>query len=138
MAGIHAHDYHAPLTGSPTVTTPYSLTTLGCRNCPMMAASWRNLTLSAAGASGLSVFTASCRVLLEMDHMPLHTCPNCPDPNCSMMLHVCVCVCVCVCGGGGGWGGESDTVCLNNNIDITQFMCYTMNTTQRGRGIVLT
>ena len=63
----------------------------------MMAASWRNLTLSSFSEFGLRVFTASWRELSEMDHSPLHTCPNWPDPSSSRILCVRVCVCVCVC-----------------------------------------
>ncbi len=91
MAGIHAHDYHAPLTGSPTVTTPYSLTTLGCRNWPMMAASWRNLTLSISEAIGCRVLTATSVDSTLVVHTPMLTVPNWPEPRCLIILQCVQC-----------------------------------------------
>ena len=74
------------LTGSPTVTTPCSFTTFGCRNCPMMAASCRNLILSSSVIFGFSVFTATSIVPVDSCHSPLFTVPNCPAPKCSTIL----------------------------------------------------
>ena len=68
------------------MTTPYSFTTLGWLNCPMMAASCRNLTVSSSVVFGFSVFTAISIVQPENFHSPLHTWPNCPDPNFSSNL----------------------------------------------------
>ena len=49
------NDYH---TGWPRVTTPYSSTTLGWRNWPMMAASCRNRTVSLAEDPSFRVLIA--------------------------------------------------------------------------------
>ena len=38
------------LTGSPAVTTPISFTTVGCLNCPLIAASCKNLIFSSSDA----------------------------------------------------------------------------------------
>ncbi len=82
----------APLTGSPTVTTPYSLTTLGCRNCPMMAASWRNLTLSISEAIGCRVLTATSIDSTLVVHTPMLTVPNWPEPRCLIILQCVHCI----------------------------------------------
>ena len=74
------------LTGSPTVTTPRSFTTLGCLNCPLMAASCRNLTLSSCEALDCSVFTATSTAPVGDCHIPLFTVPNWPEPRCSVIL----------------------------------------------------
>ena len=74
------------LTGSPTVTTPRSFTTLGCLNCPLMAASCRNLTLSSCEALDCSVFTATSTAPAGDCHIPLFTVPNWPEPRCSVIL----------------------------------------------------
>ena len=74
------------LTGSPTVTTPRSFTTLGCLNWPLMAASCRNLTLSSCEALDCSVFTATSTVPAGDCHIPLFTVPNWPEPRCSVIL----------------------------------------------------
>ena len=76
----------ATLTGLPTVTTPNSFTTLGCLNCPLMAASWRNLTVSASGEPGFSVFNATSIVPIGEYQYPLWTSPNWPDPSAPMTL----------------------------------------------------
>ena len=77
------------LTGSPSVTTPYIVTTLWCLNCPMMAASWRNLTLSSSPDPSLRVFTATSTSPppSPLPNTPLYTVPNCPDPSKSPSLH---------------------------------------------------
>ena len=75
------------LTGSPTVTTPISLTTLGCQNCPLMAASCKNLTLSCSEEPSFSTFTATSLDPPERSHTPFITVPNCPDPSWSLTLH---------------------------------------------------
>ena len=74
------------LTGSSTVTTPRSFTTLGCLNCPLMAASCRNFTASLSEAPGFSVFTATSMVPVDNCHTPLVTVPNWPDPRWSVIL----------------------------------------------------
>ena len=74
------------LTGSPTVTTPCSLTILGWWNCPMMAASCRNLTFSSSEASGRSVLIATSTGPSGESHTPLSTRPNCPDPRGHVVL----------------------------------------------------
>ena len=77
---------HCLLTGSPTVTTPRSFTTLECLNCPLMAASCRNLTLSSCEALDCSVFTATSTAPAGDCHIPLFTVPNWPEPRCSVIL----------------------------------------------------
>ena len=74
------------LTGSPTVMTPRSFTTLGCLNCPLMAASRRNLTLSFSSDPSFSVFTATSTAPVGDCHIPLFTVPNWPEPRCSVIL----------------------------------------------------
>lgn len=70
--------YH---TSSDMVTTPYNFTTLGCRNWPIIAASFRNLVLIASFLPALHTFTATsigatnCCV-----HTARLTVPNCPLP----------------------------------------------------------
>ena len=70
----------AGLTGSPTVTTPMSLTTLGCQNCPLMAASCRNFTVSSSVEPSLSILTATSLELPGRSHVPFITVPNWPEP----------------------------------------------------------
>ena len=89
----HTHDQRrgsnslSQLTGSPTVTTPWSLTMLGCLNWPLMAASCRNLSLSSSLDSGLRVLIAtSTGEPPPASHFPRFTTPNCPDPNDSPTL----------------------------------------------------
>ena len=72
---------HFLLTGSPIVTTPMSLTTLGWWNCPLMAASCRNLTFSVSLASSFSIFTATSLDPPERSHTPFMTLPNWPEPS---------------------------------------------------------
>ena len=74
------------LTGSPVVTTPISLTTLGWLNCPLMAASWRNLTFSCSEAPGWSCLTATSMAPIGLSQTPLFTVPNSPDPNTPVSL----------------------------------------------------
>lgn len=74
------------LTGVPTVTTPCKRTMFGCLNCPMMAASWRNLTVSFSDALLLSILTAMSRSPWSVCHTPLATFPNCPEPRCPVIL----------------------------------------------------
>ena len=69
------------LTGSPMVTTPCSLTTLGWWNWPIMAASCRNFTLSSSEVLSLSVLIATGTDPVGVVHTPLLTVPNCPDPK---------------------------------------------------------
>ena len=69
-----------------SLTMPWSLTTLGCRNWPMMAPSCRNLTLSSSLADDLRVFMATSSVELGLCHTPLLTVPNCPEPRHSVAL----------------------------------------------------
>ena len=61
------------LTGSPTVTTPCSLTMLGWWNWPLMAASCRNLTIFSSEVSTFSVFTATSTGPSKESHTPLFT-----------------------------------------------------------------
>ena len=70
------------------MTTPYNLTTLGWKNCPMMAASCRNFTLSDFITLGLSVFTAtsSGRGFAGKFQTALFTLPNCPEPKWPVIL----------------------------------------------------
>ena len=83
----HAHVQCSLLT-VPSVTTPWSSTTLGWWNWPMMAASCRNLTLSIMVALDLSVLIATSRGLWRSSrcHSPRCTLPNWPDPSCSRIL----------------------------------------------------
>ena len=86
---LSVNTFYSPqilLTGCPVVTTPINFTTLGCLNWPLMAASWRNLTLSASQLPGLSVFTATSTGPLGEDHTPWETIPNWPEPKCLVML----------------------------------------------------
>ena len=60
--------------------------TLGWWNCPIVAASCKNLTLSNSLALSCSIFTAtSCEPESECQ-MPLCTCPNRPDPRWLIVL----------------------------------------------------
>ena len=72
---------HYALTGSPAVTTPNIMTTLGSLNWPMMDASWRNFTLSSPPAPSLRVLTATSTSPSGPCHTPLHTSPNWPEPS---------------------------------------------------------
>ena len=83
------------LTGSPTVTTPYSFTTLGWLNWPMMAASCRNLTWSSSHDPSFIVLTATSVYPECVYHTPRFTIPNCPEPRLLVNLHVCVVNVVC-------------------------------------------
>ena len=74
------------LTGSVLLTTPYKETTLGCVNCAMMAASWRNFTLSVLDDPSLRIFSATGMLLAPFFHKPCSTEPNCPDPRCPCTL----------------------------------------------------
>ena len=83
---VHVSAIFEVLTGSPVVTTPISLTTLGCLNCPLMAASWRNLTFSSSEAPGWSCFTATSMAPIGLSQTPWFTVPNSPDPNTPVSL----------------------------------------------------
>ena len=83
---VQAKNVGCLLTGSPTVTTPRSFTTLECLNCPLMAASCRNLTLSSCEVLDCSVFTATSTAPAGDCHIPLFTVPNWPEPRCSVIL----------------------------------------------------
>jgi len=74
------------LTGSPRVTTPYRDTTLGWENWPIMAASWRNFTLSPSEVPGHNSFMATSTSPLGHCQNPLLTVPKWPEPKCSMIL----------------------------------------------------
>ena len=76
------------LTGSPTVTTPCNLMTLAWKNCPIMAASLRKLTLSFSGTLGRRVLTATSSFRPQCCHTPLCTVPKCPLPMQLLMLWV--------------------------------------------------
>ena len=80
------HNLHKT-TGCSVVTTPYSFTTLGWLNCPMMAASCRNLTLSSSFTPGFRVLTATGTSPSGDHHTPLSTVPNWPEPRWSTTLH---------------------------------------------------
>ena len=69
------------LTDSVLLTTPYKETTLGCVNCAMMAASWRNFTLSVSVAPSLRSFSATGMSLVLFLHTPCSTKPNFPEPS---------------------------------------------------------
>ena len=73
------------LTGSEVVMTPAILMMLGCLNCPMIAASCRNFTLSSSVDSPSRDFTATSTpgLLLEGEgfHTPRFTVPNWPLPR---------------------------------------------------------
>ena len=86
---IWCHNYitSTQLTGCSVVTTPYSFTTLGWLNCPMMAASCRNLTLSSSFTPGFRVLTATGTSPSGDRHTPLSTVPNWPEPRWSTTLH---------------------------------------------------
>ena len=75
------------LTGSPTVTTPCSEITLGCQNCPIMAASCRNQILSLSEAISFRLFTATTIDSESHDHRPLQIWAKWPEPTCSRNLH---------------------------------------------------
>ena len=70
----------------------------GCANCPMMAASRRNLTLSSGTALELSILMATSWEWPPCCHTPLVTVPNSPDPRCPANL---VLKRAGSCGGGG-------------------------------------
>lgn len=56
--------------------------TLGCLNWAMMAASWRNLTLSSELAPDFRVLMATCTEFPgDGVHVPWSTVPNCPEPR---------------------------------------------------------
>ena len=74
----------------------------GCANCPMMAASLRNLTLSSGVALELSILMATSWEWPPCCHTPLWTVPNSPDPRCPVNLALW---------GGGGGGGERVILC---------------------------
>ena len=82
------------LTGPATVTTPCNVTMLAWWNCPMMAASCRNLTFSTSDASFFSVFMATSTGPSGELHTPFSTHPNCPEPRCSPILiqHHIMCI----------------------------------------------
>ena len=84
---VGARNRFEVITGSPTVTTPWSLRTLGWWNCPMMAASCKNFTFSVSSASSVNVFTAISFGPAGEYHSPLLTCPNWPDPRWLINLH---------------------------------------------------
>ena len=69
-----------------SLTMPWSLTTFGCLNWPMMAPSCRNLTLSSSLADDLRVFMATSSGELGLCHTPLLTVPNWPEPRHSVAL----------------------------------------------------
>ena len=73
------------LTGSLSLITPCSVTMLGCLNCAIMAASWRNLTLSTSLDPSLRVFNATSKSSFFF-HSPLSTLPNWPDPRWPVIL----------------------------------------------------
>ena len=75
------------LTGFPTVTTPNSRMMLGWKNWPMMAASWRNLTISNSELPTLSFFKAASVGPHGASHTPLSTVPNCPAPKFPVILY---------------------------------------------------
>ena len=92
MHGIFLDLGHYPikidkLTGSPVVTTPISCTTFGCLNCPLMAASWRNLIFSASVAPGWSCLTATSTAPMGLCHTPMLTTPNWPEPRALVILY---------------------------------------------------
>ena len=60
------------LTGSEVVMTPTILMMLGCLNCPMMAASCRNFTLSSSVDSPSRDFTATSTPGLLLEGEGLH------------------------------------------------------------------
>ena len=75
------------LTASPSITTPCSRTTLGCLNCPIMAASWRNLTLSISDKSTVRLFTATCIDSWWLYQVAFLTFPNWPEPKWEFNLY---------------------------------------------------
>ena len=64
--------------------------TLGWENCPMMATSWRNLTLSSSPEFSFSSFIATVMVPRPPEdcHSPFWTFPNCPEPRKPVILVV--------------------------------------------------
>ena len=76
------------LTGSVLQTTPKRETTLGCENCAMMAASWRNFTLSSSDDPSFRSFSATGMLMTPFFHKPCSTEPNCPDPRCLCTLRI--------------------------------------------------
>jgi len=78
------------LTGFDVVIIPTILITLGCLNCPMMAASCRNFTLSSCVKLPSRDFTATSTLGLFLYvtglHSPRFTVPNWPLPRCSWSL----------------------------------------------------
>ncbi len=75
------------LTGSPTVTTPCILTMFSWLNCPMVAASCRNLSLSSAENPLFRVFTATPTGPSRVCQVPFWTKPKCPVPRISPALY---------------------------------------------------
>ena len=77
-------------TDPPSVTTPYSIITLGCLNWAIMAASCRNLTLSSFwDLVGSRTLIATSYSPFGDFHFPLWTPPNCPCPNADFVLKEC-------------------------------------------------
>ena len=76
------------LTGSVLQTTPKRETTLGCENWAMMAASWRNFTLSSSDDPSFRSFSATGMLMTPFFHKPCSTEPNCPDPRCLCTLRI--------------------------------------------------
>ena len=64
------------LTGSPSVTMPYMMTTLGCLNWAMITASWRKRTLSFLEEPSFRVFKATDTFPDSVSQIPSDTVPN--------------------------------------------------------------
>ena len=69
------------LTGSSTVTVPSNLTTWGCLNWAMRAASWRNVALRLSVDPSFSILMATSCGPFGVTQVPLNTSPNSPDPR---------------------------------------------------------
>ena len=82
-AYVLTHESVFPFSG----TIPNILTMLGCLNCPMVAASWRNVTFSFSLALSFCVFTATLTSSPFFLQTALCTSPKLPCPIISPILH---------------------------------------------------
>jgi len=79
--------YSSTIMVGASVTTPKSLITFSWSNWHIMAASWRNRTLSLGVELVFKVFIATSICLVKDGfHIPRLTTPNSPAPNCSKIL----------------------------------------------------
>ena len=76
-----AQMYHHKLTEVPDVTIPWSWTTFGCRNCPIMAASCSSFTLSSTSVWPPGVLLMATSISFDLVFQyAFATLPNSPFP----------------------------------------------------------